>query len=125
MPTPPVGPSVTARLRADRTAGRTRPCRSAWSPPPVSLTIERGLRDALPAEPAAAGYRIAREALTNVRKHAADATAVRIRLRAVPDGVELRIANGGGTPARLPTTSADGRFGLAGLTDRAPDTPAR
>ncbi|MFF9787366.1 Signal transduction histidine kinase [Streptomyces sp. SceaMP-e96] len=87
--------------------------------PPVVLALETGAANALPAEVAAAVHRIVREALTNVRKHAADATAVRIGLRSVPRGVELRVANDGGAPARLSEQARGGGFGLAGLTERA------
>ncbi|MEU9123818.1 ATP-binding protein [Streptomyces sp. NPDC048506] len=96
--------------------------------PPVVLSADRAVADALPADVAAAVYRIVREALTNIRKHAADATAVRIGLRAAAGGVELRIADDGGAPARLSEQAAaggtsrpeaGGGFGLAGLTERA------
>lgn len=87
--------------------------------PPVVLSLDKGLAEALPDDVAAAVYRIVREALTNVRKHAADATAVRIGLRSVPFGAELRIANDGGSPARLGEQARGGGFGLAGLTERA------
>ncbi|UAL71682.1 two-component sensor histidine kinase [Streptomyces angustmyceticus] len=87
--------------------------------PPVVLSLDKGLAEALPDDVAAAVYRIVREALTNVRKHAADATAVRIGLRSVPSGAELRIANDGGSPARLGEQARGGGFGLAGLTERA------
>ncbi|WP_436843639.1 sensor histidine kinase [Streptomyces sioyaensis] len=87
--------------------------------PPVVLALDRGVADALPADVAAAVYRIVREALTNIRKHAADATAVRIGLRPVPLGAELRIANDGGASARLCEQARGGGFGLAGLTERA------
>ncbi|WP_051818487.1 sensor histidine kinase [Streptomyces sp. NRRL S-1813] len=87
--------------------------------PPVVLSLDRDLAQALPAEVAAAVYRIVREALTNVRKHAADATAIRIGLRPVPCGAELRIANDGGSPARLCEQARGGGFGLAGLAERA------
>lgn len=87
--------------------------------PPVVLSVDTGLAQTLPDDVAAAVYRIVREALTNVRKHAADATAVRIGLRSVPFGAELRIANDGGRPARLGEQARGGGFGLAGLTERA------
>ncbi|OKI05299.1 two-component sensor histidine kinase [Streptomyces sp. CB02923] len=87
--------------------------------PPVALHIDEGLDEEVPAEVAAAVHRIVREALTNIRKHAADATAVRIALRAVPSGLELRVADDGGHPARLSEQARGGGFGLAGLTERA------
>ncbi|MGD3104904.1 sensor histidine kinase [Streptomyces sp. YGL11-2] len=87
--------------------------------PPVVLSVEPGLAATLPAEVAAAVYRIVREALTNIRKHAAGATAVRIALHTAPDGAALRIADDGGHPARLSEQAGGGGFGLAGLTERA------
>ncbi|CAM5571126.1 sensor histidine kinase [Streptomyces abikoensis] len=87
--------------------------------PPVVLYIERGLEDWIPAEVAAGVHRVVREALTNIRKHAADATAVRIGVRGVPAGVELRIADDGRNAAGLPEKARGGGFGLVGLSERA------
>ncbi|MEU5589173.1 sensor histidine kinase [Streptomyces chrestomyceticus] len=87
--------------------------------PPVALHIEEGLDETVPAEVAAAVHRIVREALTNIRKHAADATVVRIKVRTVPSGLELRVTDDGGHPARLSEQARGGGFGLAGLTERA------
>lgn len=93
--------------------------------PPVVLALETAAAHALPAEVAAAVHRIVREALTNIRKHAADATAVRIGLRSVPRGVELRVANDGGAPARLfeqaPAGAPPGR--RPGEASAWPDSP--
>ncbi|MGI5337330.1 sensor histidine kinase [Streptomyces sp. CA-181903] len=87
--------------------------------PPVALHIEQGLENWLPGDVAAAVHRVVREALTNVRKHAADATAVRIGVRGVPEGVELRIADDGRRPAQLTDAARGGGFGLVGLAERA------
>ncbi|MGW2597246.1 sensor histidine kinase [Streptomyces klenkii] len=87
--------------------------------PPVVLYIEQGLESWLPAEVAAGVHRVVREALTNIRKHAADATAVRIGIRGVPAGVELRIADDGRNAAALPEKARGGGFGLVGLSERA------
>ncbi|MEU6209782.1 histidine kinase [Streptomyces sp. NPDC047023] len=93
--------------------------RSSRTGPPVLLTVESGLEQRLPAPVAATAHRIVREALTNVAKHAATATAVRIRLRTVPAGLEIRIADDGGRPARLSEQARGGGYGLAGMTERA------
>jgi two-component system NarL family sensor kinase len=71
---------------------------------PLPLRLESGL------------YRIAQEALNNVRRHAA-ATQVIIRLTVTPELVELLIDdNGQGFEAsQIPA----GRFGLLGLQERA------
>ncbi|GHF66287.1 hypothetical protein GCM10010218_54780 [Streptomyces mashuensis] len=87
--------------------------------PPVALYIEKGMETWLPGEVAAAVHRIVREALTNIRKHAADATAVRIGVRGVAEGVELRVADDGKRAAPLTGEARGGGFGLVGLAERA------
>ncbi|MCX4693919.1 sensor histidine kinase [Streptomyces sp. NBC_01408] len=87
--------------------------------PPVVLYIEEGLANRLPGDVAATAHRIVLEALTNIGKHAATATAVRIGLRTVPAGLEVRIADGGGRPARLSEQARGGGYGLAGMAERA------
>ncbi|MFI9718810.1 sensor histidine kinase [Streptomyces sp. NPDC052396] len=87
--------------------------------PPVALYIEQGMDGWLPGEVAAAVHRVVRESLTNIRKHAADATAVRIGVRGTEEGVELRIADDGRHPATLPPEAQGGGFGLVGLAERA------
>ncbi|MFC7306468.1 sensor histidine kinase [Streptomyces monticola] len=86
--------------------------------PPAILYVEPGLEDTLPGDLAAVAHRVVREALTNTRKHAADATAVRIGLRALPGALEVRVADDGSRAASLSDTSRGGGFGLAGLTER-------
>ncbi|MFG2876629.1 sensor histidine kinase [Streptomyces sp. NPDC048337] len=87
--------------------------------PPVVLYVEAGLQDRLPADVAATAHRIVLEALTNIGKHAATATAVRIGLRTVPAGLEVRIADDGGRPAKLSENARGGGYGLAGMAERA------
>ncbi|MFJ9933500.1 sensor histidine kinase [Streptomyces virginiae] len=87
--------------------------------PPVVLSIENGLQELLPAHVAATAHRIVLEALTNTAKHAATATAVRVTLRTVPAGLEVRIADDGGRPARLSEKARGGGYGLAGMAERA------
>ncbi|MDG4861030.1 histidine kinase, partial [Streptomyces sp. T-3] len=86
--------------------------------PPAILYVEPGLEDRVPADLAATAHHVVREALTNVRKHAADATAVRIGLRAGPGGLEIRVADDGSKPAHLSEKSRGGGFGLVGLQER-------
>ena len=93
--------------------------RFSRSGPPVVLYIEHGLEARLPDHVAATAHRIVLEALTNIGKHAATATAVRIGLRTVPTGLEVRIADDGGRPARLSENARGGGYGLAGMTERA------
>ncbi|MFF4155478.1 sensor histidine kinase [Streptomyces sp. NPDC001678] len=87
--------------------------------PPVALYIERGMENWIPGEVAAGVHRVVRESLTNIRKHAADATAVRIGVRGVSSGVELRIADDGKRGAQLAEKARGGGFGLVGLAERA------
>ncbi|WP_327167927.1 sensor histidine kinase [Streptomyces subrutilus] len=87
--------------------------------PPVALHVEEGLEDRLPDDVAATAHRIVLEALTNTGKHAATATAVRVGLRTVPAGLEVRVADDGGRPARLSENARGGGYGLAGMTERA------
>ena len=72
----------------------------------------------LPHEVQAAAHRVVQEALTNVRRHAADATEVTVGL-AYEDGtlrVLVRDDGRGGTP--MPHAARGGGFGLVGLTER-------
>ncbi|MEV8533050.1 ATP-binding protein [Streptomyces sp. NPDC051211] len=87
--------------------------------PPVVLYVEDGLQDRLPGDIAATAHRIVLEALTDIGKHAATATTVRIGLRTTPAGLELRIADDGGRPARLSDQARGGGYGLAGMAERA------
>lgn len=87
--------------------------------PPVALSVEAGLADRLPGDVAATAHRIVLEALTNIGKHAATATAVRVGLRTVPAGLEIRIADDGGRPAKLSDNARGGGYGLVGMAERA------
>lgn len=85
----------------------------------VKLTIEPGLEHAvLPAGVAVTGYRIVQEALTNVRRHAPDASAVEIDLR-VREGALLVTVRNDGSGGRQPPLGGVGGFGLAGMAERA------
>ncbi|MCX5407974.1 histidine kinase [Streptomyces sp. NBC_00335] len=111
----PVGTAPVAGLREIR--GLTE--RFAATGPPVVLYVEEGLEARLPADVAATAHRIVLEALTNIGKHAATATAVRIGLRTVPAGLEVRIADDGGRPAKLSENARGGGYGLVGMAERA------
>lgn len=75
-----------------------------------------GEADDLPTAVEVGLYRIAREALTNVLRHARAEHAV-VQLRRDRAAVSMRIADDGAgfDPARVPP----GRFGLVGMTERA------
>jgi two-component system NarL family sensor kinase len=86
--------------------------------PVASLLALAGPR--LPARVEEALYRIAQEALVNIRRHA-QASAVRIELRQESDSVQLIVAdNGRGFDAQLPGADAHPHgFGLIGMQERA------
>ena len=84
----------------------------------VTLTIEPGLEHAvLPAGVAVTGYRIIQEALTNVRRHAPDATVVEVDLR-VREGALLVTVRNDGSGNRPAPLGGVGGFGLAGMAER-------
>ncbi|WP_234441826.1 sensor histidine kinase [Streptomyces sp. WM6386] len=74
--------------------------------------------DGLPHEVHAAAYRVVQEALTNVRRHACDATELTVGL--VYDGRALKVTvrDEGRGGSRLPQAALGGGFGLVGLTER-------
>ncbi len=74
--------------------------------------------DGLPVEITSSAYRVVMEALTNIRRHAQEATAVDVSVRRTPDWVIVRIANDGPPPRAALTRETPGRFGLFGLTER-------
>jgi len=78
-----------------------------------------GAERKLPPEIATAVFRIAQEALSNVRRHS-QATAVTVALQFLPQSIELTVQdNGVGFP--LPTIASlatRGKFGLIGMEQR-------
>jgi signal transduction histidine kinase len=66
----------------------------------------------LPLEVASSVHRVVMESLTNIRKHAHEATKVDVQIQTTPDWVTVKISNDG-KPAR----QGNG-FGLIGLTER-------
>ncbi|MEV0663400.1 sensor histidine kinase [Actinomadura luteofluorescens] len=94
---------------------RLRDLVEGFTHPPAALTLEPGL-GTLPPEVAASAHRVVQEALTNVRKHAADAATVRVTLARVGGDVEVAVRDDGRGRGgrRLPS----GGFGLTGLGER-------
>ncbi|MFI8341351.1 sensor histidine kinase [Streptomyces sp. NPDC085639] len=97
----------------------------------LALLVERFEGGVLEADPAAVrelsreadttAYRVAVEALTNVRRHAPGSAVVRVRLHRAAEGIELSVANS--APARGPSAllglrRRGGGTGLAGLRGR-------
>ncbi|MFC8146051.1 sensor histidine kinase [Streptomyces paradoxus] len=73
---------------------------------------------ALPHEVQAAAFRVVQEALTNVRRHAADATAVTVRLTCPAGRLEVTVTDDGHGVTQLPEAAHGGGFGIVGLTER-------
>lgn len=81
----------------------------------VSLHMS-GDVDGLPAAAGLALYRIVQESLTNVAKHAPDASAL-VELDVTDDEIKLRVHNG---PSSRAATQSDGTgLGLRGMSERA------
>lgn len=122
---------VTVMRRSERFRGASRPPTAgirevrelaaafATGERAVEVGIEPELEARLPADVAAGIHRLTREALTNIRKHAADATRVRIALTRAPDGLELTVSDDGRHGAPLPEPARGGGFGIEGMKERA------
>jgi signal transduction histidine kinase len=76
--------------------------------------VSTGLERALPAEVDRAAYRIAQEALTNVRRHAGAGATAELRLDYGPDRLVVHVVDDGVGA----THPADGN-GIAGMRERA------
>ncbi|GAA1629799.1 sensor histidine kinase [Actinoplanes couchii] len=87
---------------------------------PVTTHIEGDPRP-LPPEVDRAAYRIAQEALTNVRRHAAPSPSVRVELTYAPATLTLRITDTPlpGSPARAAGRSPGSGNGITGMRARA------
>jgi signal transduction histidine kinase len=101
LPGPDLLPQLTQAFERDT----GMPCRLRIEGAPAPLSAEARL----------ALYRIAQEALTNVRKHA-DAAGVEVTLHATLEGVELIVENDG-TPR--PSALPGGGYGVTGMRERA------
>ncbi|HSK52119.1 MAG TPA: GAF domain-containing protein [Clostridia bacterium] len=82
----------------------------------LPIVVDSEVDERLPLEIEETLYRISQEALHNVVKHAA-ARQVRLELRRVRDGIQLRIEDDG--KGFDPATVPDGHLGLAGMRARA------
>ncbi len=81
---------------------------------PVHLHLE-GV-DELPPSVAPSIHRVVGEAITNAQRHAAGATAVEVRVRAVGDELTVEVTDDGDA-ARAPRSGAAG-YGLTGMAER-------
>ncbi|MGI5430011.1 sensor histidine kinase [Streptomyces sp. CA-179760] len=93
---------------------------AGFASPVQKSTLQRdpAVSDDLPHEVQAAAFRVVQEALTNVRRHAADATRVTVRLARSGDRVEVTVTDDGHGGTQLPEAAHGGGFGLVGLTER-------
>ncbi|MER5217112.1 sensor histidine kinase [Streptomyces sp. NPDC002838] len=86
--------------------------------PKAVLRREPSAPDDLPHEVQAAAYRVVQEALTNVRRHAADATEVTVDLTYEDRALRVTVRDDGRGGTRIPHAARGGGFGLVGLTER-------
>ncbi|WP_116248085.1 sensor histidine kinase [Nocardiopsis sp. FIRDI 009] len=84
--------------------------------PAVDVGIT-GAVDDLPPPVAAAIFRMAREAVTNARRHARRATRIEVRVTADATSVLLRVSDDGETGFPRPTAAPG--YGIVGMTERA------
>ncbi len=84
----------------------------------VTLRRDPSVSDDLPHEAQAAAFRVVQEALTNVRRHAADATEITVALRRDGRHLEVSVTDDGRGGTQLPDSARGGGFGLVGLTER-------
>jgi len=88
----------------------------------VHLAVEPGLIGQLAAEVSETGYRVAVEALTNIRRHAPGATRVEVAVALHRDlarpALVLRVVNGGGGRGMTLEARRSGGCGLIGLRER-------
>lgn len=82
---------------------------------PITATITPELADVPPAV-GLAGYRIVQEALTNVRRHGGDVTAVDVRLDRRDDVLHLEVLDDGRGAAA--DHSGEPGYGIRGMTER-------
>lgn len=91
-----------------------------FASPIQKVTLHRApaVPDDLPHEVQAAAFRVVQEALTNVRRHAADATQVTVGLSYGRARLEVTVSDDGRGGSQLPPAAHGGGFGLVGLKER-------
>jgi signal transduction histidine kinase len=95
-----------------------------FATPQQKATLHRSptVSDHLPHEVQAAAFRVVQEALTNVRRHAADATEITVELRTEAAGLLVTVTDDGRGGTQLPAAAHGGGFGLVGLMERVTAT---
>ncbi|MFJ9634549.1 sensor histidine kinase [Streptomyces sp. NPDC101175] len=84
----------------------------------VVLRRDPAVTDDLSHEVQAAAFRVVQEALTNIRRHAADATHIEVVLGQDTGRLEVTVVDDGRGGIRLPPAAHGGGFGLVGLNER-------
>ncbi|QOV33999.1 sensor histidine kinase [Streptomyces ferrugineus] len=84
----------------------------------VTLRRDPAVSDDIPHEVQAAAFRVVQEALTNIRRHAADATHIEVRLWGDAGRLAVSVADDGRGGTQLPAAAHGGGFGLVGLKER-------
>ncbi|MGW7170767.1 sensor histidine kinase [Streptomyces sp. NPDC054884] len=86
--------------------------------PQAVLHRDPSVPDDLPYDVQVAAYRVVQESLTNIRRHAADATEVAVHLTHDGQALEVTVLDNGKGGTALPVAARGGGFGLVGLTER-------
>ncbi|MER7408485.1 histidine kinase [Streptomyces sp. NPDC000070] len=86
--------------------------------PKAVLHRDPAVPDDLPHEVQAAAHRVVQEALTNVRRHAADATEVTVGLAHDNGTLHVTVRDNGRGGTQMPHAARGGGFGIVGLTER-------
>ncbi|MEW2401722.1 sensor histidine kinase [Streptomyces sp. NPDC046862] len=88
--------------------------------PGQNVVVHRdpALPDDLPYEVQAAAFRVVQEALTNVRRHAGDATEITVALGYDGGLLTVTVTDDGRGGTQLPGAAHGGGFGIVGLTER-------
>ena len=91
-----------------------------FATPVQKATLHRAtaVPEDLPHEIQAAAFRVVQEALTNVRRHAGDASQVTVGLRCERSRLEVTVSDDGRGGSQLPAAAHGGGFGLVGLKER-------
>ena len=84
---------------------------------PVPIEADIDVPKDLPQEVARSALRLAQESLTNVRKHAAGVTRVRVLAEVVAGELHIRVADDGAQAVARPAGGSGG-YGLVGMRER-------
>jgi len=84
----------------------------------ATLHHDPAVPDDLPHEVQAAAFRVVQEALTNVRRHAADAAEITVHVRYDAGHLSVSVTDDGRGGTQLPAAAHGGGFGLVGLKER-------